>query len=95
MSDFQPLDPLLHSQLRLAVMSLLIGIKSADFVFIKEKTSATAGNLSVQLDKLEKAGYIEIEKSFKGKRPLTTCKITKKGINAFEAYVNNLKKYID
>jgi DNA-binding MarR family transcriptional regulator len=94
-SDFQPLDPLLHSQLRLAVMSLLIGIKSADFTFIKEKTSATAGNLSVQLDKLEKAGYIDIEKSFKGKRPLTTCKITRKGINAFEAYVNNLKKYID
>lgn len=76
-------------------MSLLIGIKSAEFTFIKEKTSATAGNLSVQLDKLEKAGYITIEKSFKGKRPLTTCKITKGGVLAFEQYVNNLKKYID
>jgi len=95
MSEFQPLDPLLHSQLRLAVISLLIGLKSADFTFLKEKTNATAGNLSVQIDKLEKARYINVEKSFKGKRPLTTCKITKTGIEAFEAYVNNLKKYIN
>jgi DNA-binding MarR family transcriptional regulator len=95
LSQFQPLDPLLHSQLRLAVMSLLIGVDSAEFTFIKEKTGATSGNLSVQLDKLEQAGYIEIEKSFKGKRPLTTCRITKHGINAFETYVENLKKYIE
>ncbi|HBH25463.1 MAG TPA: transcriptional regulator [Cytophagales bacterium] len=76
-------------------MSLLIGVDSAEFTFIKEKTGATSGNLSVQLDKLEQAGYIEIEKSFKGKRPLTTCRITKHGINAFETYVENLKKYIE
>ncbi len=94
MSDFKPLDPLLHSQLRLAVMSLLIGVKSAEFTFIKDKTESTAGNLSVQLDKLEKAGYITIGKSFKGKRPLTTCSITKVGVKAFEDYVNNLKNYI-
>lgn len=94
MSEFKPLDPLLHSQLRLAVMSLLISVESAEFTFLKEKTESTAGNLSVQLDKLEKAGYIEIEKSFKGKRPLTTAKITKHGINAFETYVNALKNYI-
>lgn len=91
---FKPLDPLLHSQLRLAVMSLLIGLEEADFTFIKEKTESTAGNLSVQLDKLEKAGYISIEKSFKGKRPLTTCKITAAGVQAFEDYVENLKNYI-
>ncbi|WP_317194676.1 winged helix-turn-helix domain-containing protein [Algoriphagus lutimaris] len=91
---FKPLDPLLHSQLRLAVMSLLIGLEEAEFTFLKEKTEATAGNLSVQLDKLEKAGYIKIHKSFKGKRPLTTCKITSKGIKAFEDYVENLKNYI-
>jgi DNA-binding MarR family transcriptional regulator len=91
---FKPLDPLLHSQLRLAVMSLLISVDEAEFTFLKEKTESTAGNLSVQLDKLEKAGYIEIEKSFRGKRPLTTCKITKKGIEAFEAYVDSLKNYI-
>jgi DNA-binding MarR family transcriptional regulator len=91
---FKDLDPLLHSQLRLAVMSLLISVESADFTFIKEKTNATAGNLSVQLDKLSEAGYIAVEKSFRGKKPLTTCKVTKKGIKAFEAYVNSLKEYI-
>lgn len=94
MSEFKPLDPLLHSQLRLAVMSLLIGLEEAEFTFLKEKTESTAGNLSVQLDKLEKAGYISIEKSFKGKRPLTTCRISQVGVKAFEAYVENLKNYI-
>lgn len=91
---FKELDPLLHSQLRLAVMSLLISLESAEFTFIKEKTNATAGNLSVQLDKLAEAGYIEIQKSFKGKKPLTTCKITPTGIKAFEQYVNDLKTYL-
>ena len=94
MNVFKPLDPLLHSQLRLAVMSLLISVEEADFTFLKDKSNSTAGNLSVQLDKLEKAGYIEIEKSFKGKRPLTTCRITQTGVRAFEAYVENLKNYI-
>ena len=94
MSKFQQLDPLLHSQLRLAVMSLLIGVESAEFVYLKEETGATAGNLSVQLDKLDKAKYITIEKSFRGKRPLTTLRITKTGITAFEAYVKVLKGYI-
>jgi len=92
---FKELDPLLHSQLRLAIMSLLISLESAEFIFIKEKTNSTAGNLSVQLDKLSEAGYIGIEKSFKGKKPVTTCKITKKGIKAFEEYVNALKQYIN
>lgn len=95
MSGFAPLDPLLHSQLRLAVVSLLLSVESAEFTFIKEKTQATAGNLSVQLDKLAEAGYINVEKSFKGKKPVTTCKITKNGIAAFEAYVNALKGYIE
>lgn len=91
---FKDLDPLLHSQLRLAVMSLLISVDKAEFTFLKEKTQSTAGNLSVQLDKLSEAGYITIEKGFKGKKPLTTCKVTKKGMKAFEEYVNNLKQYI-
>ena len=91
---FKDLDPLLHSQLRLAVMSLLLSLEKAEFTFIKEKTASTAGNLSVQLDKLSEAGYITIEKTFKGKKPLTSCRITKKGIKAFEDYVNNLKQYI-
>lgn len=94
MADFKDLDPLLHSQLRLAVMSLLVSVKSAEFVYIKEKTNATAGNLSVQIDKLSTAGYIEVEKTFNGKKPLTTCKITKKGLQAFEDYVNALQQYI-
>jgi len=88
------LDPLLHSQLRLGVMSILISTESAEFTFLKEKTNSTAGNLSVQLDKLSEAGYISVEKSFNGKKPLTTCRITKKGIKAFEEYVNSLKEYI-
>ncbi|MDL5049459.1 transcriptional regulator [Oscillatoria amoena NRMC-F 0135] len=88
------LDPLLHSQLRLGVMSILMSSESAEFTFLKEKTNSTAGNLSVQLDKLSEAGYISIEKSFRGKKPLTTCRVTKKGIKAFEEYVNVLKQYI-
>jgi DNA-binding transcriptional ArsR family regulator len=92
---FNALDPLLHSQLRLAIMSLLISVESADFTFIKDKTNSTAGNLSVQLEKLSEAGYISIEKSFRGKKPLTTCSVTRKGIKAFEDYVNTLKQYID
>jgi DNA-binding MarR family transcriptional regulator len=92
---FSDLDPLLHSQLRLGVMSILISVESAEFTFLKEKTNSTAGNLSVQLDKLSEAEYITIEKSFKGKKPVTTCRVTKKGIAAFEAYVNALKQYIN
>jgi len=91
---FDNLDPLLHSQLRLGVMSLLMSVESAEFNYLKEKTNSTPGNLSVQLDKLSEAGYISIQKSFKGKKPLTTCTITPKGIKAFEAYVNVLKQYI-
>jgi len=92
---FKELDPLLHSQLRLAVMSLLIGVDEADFVFLKEKTEATSGNLSVQIDKLNEAGYISVMKTFKGKMPCTICKITKKGISAFDSYVKALQGYIN
>ena len=91
---FKDLDPILHSQLRLAVVSLLIGVKEAEFTFIKEKTNSTAGNLSVQVNKLKDAGYIEVEKKFKDNYPLTTCKITKQGIDAFELYVKNLQDYL-
>lgn len=91
---FPALDPLLHSELRLAVVSLLINVEEADFVYIKEQTGATAGNLSVQLDKLSQAGYIEMEKSFNGKKPRTTCRLTQQGLQAFEAYVEALKSYI-
>lgn len=92
---FKDLDPLLHSQLRLAVVSLLISVEEADFVYIKEKTGATAGNLSVQLEKLSEAGYIEIKKFIDGKRPKTVCKITTKGLEAFDTYVKILQEYIN
>ena len=91
---FKNLDPLLHSQLRLAVMSLLIGVEEADFVFLKEKTKATSGNLSVQIDKLREAEYISVEKTFHGKMPRTICRITTKGIEAFNEYVKTLQTYI-
>ena len=92
---FKDLDPILHSQLRLAIMSLLIGVKEAEFTFIKESTNSTAGNLSVQVNKLKDAGYIDVTKKFKDNYPLTTCKITKKGIDAFELYVKNLQEYLN
>src|SRR5687768_8701731 len=92
--EFKDLDPILHSQLRLAVMSLLISVKEAEFTFIKEKTNATAGNLSVQIAKLKEAGYIDISKQSKDNYPQTTCRITQKGIAAFELYVKNLQSYL-
>ncbi|KAB2918016.1 MAG: transcriptional regulator [Bacteroidetes bacterium] len=91
---FNDLDPILHSQLRLAVVSLLVGVQSAEFTFIKDKTGATAGNLSVQLNKLKEAGYIDIEKRFHNNYPQTLCKLTPQGLNAFEKYVEALQQYI-
>ena len=91
---FKDLDPILHSQLRLAVMSLLISVKEAEFTFLKEKTGATAGNLSVQIQKLKDAEYIEVTKQFKDNYPQTICRITPKGIKAFELYVKNLQSYL-
>jgi DNA-binding MarR family transcriptional regulator len=92
--EFKDLDPILHSQLRLAVISLLISVKEAEFTFLKEKTNSTSGNLSVQLQKLKDAGYIEIIKQFKDNYPQTICRITPEGIKAFETYVNNLQSYL-
>lgn len=89
------LDPLLHSQLRLAVMSILMNVDEADFVYLKEKTDSTAGNLSVQIDKLATAGYITVEKGFIGKKTRTVCRITSTGQQAFEAYVEVLRTYLN
>jgi DNA-binding MarR family transcriptional regulator len=91
---FKDLDPLLHSQLRLAIVSLLLSVEEADFVFIREKTGATAGNLSVQIEKLNEAGYINVRKFIDGKKPRTVCKITPAGIEAFDKYVKALQGYI-
>ncbi len=92
--SFQPLDPLLHSELRLAVMSILLGVPEADFVFLKAQTGATSGNLSVQIDKLQQADYIEVSKCFNGKKPQTICRITDHGREAFKAYVEALRSYL-
>lgn len=88
------LNPILHSQLRLAVMSLLIGLEEADFVYLKEKTEATAGNLSVQIDKLEQFGYIRVRKEFVGKRTRTSCSITDVGRAAMDEYIESLRTYL-
>lgn len=91
---FKKLDPLLHSELRLAIMSILINVDEADFVYLKAETEATSGNLSVQLEKLSEAKYIEIEKLFENKKPRTICRVTEKGIEAMENYIEALKDYI-
>ena len=91
---FRELNPLLHSELRLAVMSLLISVEEADFVYIRQQTGATAGNLSVQIDKLSKVGSVQATKTFKAKMPSPLCKIPPQGVDAFEEYVEALKTYI-
>ncbi|MBQ4499987.1 MAG: transcriptional regulator [Alistipes sp.] len=88
------LNPLLHSELRLGIMSMLVSVDSADFVYLRTNTGATAGNLSVQIDKLQKAGYITVEKGFNGKMPRTTCRITDAGREAFREYVERIKEYL-
>jgi len=75
-------------------MSLLISVKEAEFTFIRGKTNATAGNLSVQVNKLKEAGYIDVIKQFKDNYPQTVCKITAVGIAAFDEYVKNLQTYL-
>ena len=92
---FKELDPILHSQLRLAVISLLISVREAEFNFLKEKTNLTAGNLSVQINKLKEAGYLDVIKQFKDNYPQTICKITPKGVDAFEMYVKALQSYMN
>ena len=91
---FEELDPLLHSQLRLAVMSLLLTVREAEFTFLREKTGATAGNLSVQLGKLKDAGYVTVSRELTGSYPLTRCTITAQGVAAFETYVAALQRYL-
>lgn len=88
------LDPLLHSQLRLAIISLLLSVEEADFNYLKEKTEATSGNLSIQLDKLSNAGYIEIRKEIVDKKPRTSCRLTQKGRDALDVYVASLREYL-
>ena len=91
---FKDLNPILHSQLRLQVVSILISVKEAEFTYLREKTNATAGNLSVQINKLKEVGYIDVSKQFKDNYPQTICKITPLGVEAFEQYVKDLQSYL-
>lgn len=95
MAQFRELDPVLHSQLRLAVISLLTGVEVADFTWLREQTEATAGNLSVQISKLKEAGYIEVTKKFSNNYPQTLCRITPLGRQKFTDYVEALKDYLN
>jgi predicted transcriptional regulator len=92
---YNDLDPLLHSQLRLAIVSMLVTSEKVEFMHIKEETKAAAGNISLQIKKLQEAGYINVEKTFKNNYPKTMLSITYKGVKAFESYVIDLKKYIN
>ena len=89
------LNPIIHSQLRLAIMTLLVSVEEADFNYLKEQTNATSGNISVQLDKLSNAGYISVTKEFVGKRTRTSCRLTEEGKRAMEEYIETLKSYLN
>lgn len=90
---FPELNPILHSQLRLAVISLLVQHREADFNMLRERTGASSGNLSVQLAKLKAAGYIEVIKTFHENYPQTICKILPEGEIAFGQYATNISSY--
>ncbi len=92
---YSDLDPVLHSQVRLAIVSILVSVDEAEFNHLKEKTKTTAGNLSFQIGKLEEAGYVKVKKTFRDNYPLTLCKLTPKGKTAFETYVSNIRKYLN
>lgn len=91
---YKDLDPVLHSQLRLAVVSILASVEKADFAYMKKETGATSGNLSVQITKLKEAGYIEVNKRFKGNYPQTSCRITTLGREKFEEYIEAISGYL-
>lgn len=91
---FPRLDPILHAELRLAVVSILAETEEADFTYLRQQTGATSGNLSVQIDKLSTAGYITVEKGFRGRMPRTVCRITPAGQEAFRSYISALQEYL-
>ena len=92
LSELANLDRMVHEPARLAVMSLLYVLESADFTFLMNQTELTWGNLSAHMSKLEEAGYIEVEKVFKDRRPNTTLRLTPKGRTAFHEYAQKMKR---
>jgi DNA-binding transcriptional ArsR family regulator len=94
MPELPELDPVVHGKLRLAVLSLLIGVPEADFTWLREKTGSTDGNLGAQMLKLEDAGYVAMEKRFMGRKPQTLYRLTTSGRDALAAYVAALKQLL-
>jgi DNA-binding HxlR family transcriptional regulator len=92
--DYQQLDEIIHSRIRLAIMAVLVSAGEADFNFLKDKVNATDGNLSVHLKKLEDAGYLSVKKEFLDRKPRTSYSLTQKGTTALENYVDRLEKLI-
>jgi DNA-binding MarR family transcriptional regulator len=92
--DYQQLDEVIHSRIRLAIMTLLISVEQAEFTFIRDKISTTDGNLSIHLRKLEESGYIRVQKRFMERKPVSSYSITTKGHQAFEKYVEQLEQMI-
>jgi DNA-binding MarR family transcriptional regulator len=92
--DHQQLDDIIHSRIRLAIMSVLVSVDQAEFTFLRGKVNATDGNLSIHLKKLEEAGYVDVTKEFVAKKPVTSYKLTRKGRKAFEAYIDRLEAMV-
>jgi DNA-binding MarR family transcriptional regulator len=92
--DYQQLDEIIHSRIRLAIMTLLVTVDQAEFTFIRDKINTTDGNLSVHMRKLEESGYIKMQKRFVGRKPVTSYSITSKGHQAFEKYIEQLEQMI-
>jgi predicted transcriptional regulator len=95
MAQLKDLDPILHSQLRLAIVSLLMVLEEAEFSYLKEQIGTSSGNLSLQIQKLKESGYIEVTKKFRNNYPLTLCRITALGRKRFAEYVESLKGYLN
>ncbi|TET47848.1 transcriptional regulator [candidate division TA06 bacterium] len=94
MNKLAPLDPIIHAPVRLAILTVLMAVKEADFNYLKETTGTTDGNLSTHLTKLEQTKYIKVTKTFVGKKPRTKCSITQKGLAAYQDYIRILEEYI-
>ena len=93
--ELASVDRLIHEPARLMIVAILYAVESADFVYLQRETELTKGNLSSHLSKLENAGYVEIEKTYRGKIPLTVCRLTDQGRQAFENYRKQLKNFVN
>ena len=93
--DLGNLDRLIHEPARLMIVTILSGVDEADFLYLQRETGLTKGNLSSHLSKLEGGGYVEINKTYRGRLPLTLCKLTDEGMLAFKAYYKQMRSFIN